>query len=265
LNAGKEQVIKNMLLSAMVTFETDKTELRNDFASVAQAKPIPTSVQIAFRRNGINDFTTEVLKGTPFLHYHTNTATKQTGPKSAHAWMTSTVSRAVRVMVNGKRSDDEDNLTKQLEGLRKEAKSRSDDLGFDDFVKEWWMGVQNAFAPYRAMAGLPKAPANFMTELRAEGNGLENMILLNTTGLELLAGLGHDLWKHGWRSPSDIAHRLTVLKGFDWSGSNPWWLTNVIPFEGAPATQKAKAITDATTMLIKACHTAEGRTVKAAA
>src|SRR6478609_6711447 len=139
LDSAKEQDIKNLLLSAMVTFEGDRKQLRNDFAVIAQAMPISNSVQIAFRRNGINDFTTEALKAIKFLHHHTNTVSVQTGPRSAHAWTLSVVSRAMRVMVNGDRSDNEAALTEKLDAAR--TKVLAGGLGFDDFVLGWWNAI----------------------------------------------------------------------------------------------------------------------------
>jgi hypothetical protein len=242
----------------MVTFESDRKQLRNDFAVIAQAKQISSSVQIAFRRNGINDFTTDVLKDVPFLHFHTNTAATQTGPKSAHAWILATVGRAMRVMVNGVRSDAEDKLTEKLDAHRKVTPALRDGQSFDAFVRSWWLAVQDAFPVYRDMAQTPIAPTGFMAALR-EQNGNENMILLNTSGLEVLAALGHDLWKHGWTSPNDIAKRASFLKSYDWKPDNAHWLTNLIPFAGASVTQKAQAVKDATSAMLKRVHDFEGR------
>lgn len=258
LNAQGEKTIKDLLLPAMVTFEEDYSQLRDDFAVIAKAKEIAASLQIAFRRNGINDFSADVLKATPFLHHHTNVAATQTAPKSAHAWTFSVVGRAMRRLVSGKRSSDELALSETLEKLRKESPLGPQSLSFDEFAREWWLAVQNAVPVYTAMAGLPKAPTGYMADLRERPDG-ENLILLNVGGLEIFAALGHDLWKNGWRTKSDINVRAMFIKTFDWRGVNQIWLTNLVPYAGASVTQKDAAVTEACAKLIGTAHMAEGR------
>ncbi len=252
LTSEAEKTIKNLLVPAMVTFEEDYGQLRDDFAVIAKAKEIAAGVQIAFRRNLINDFTADLLKATPFLHYHTSLAATQTGPKSAHAWTFSVVGRAVRRTVTGRRSTDEAALSAALEKARAEPPVAEGDLPFDAFAKAWWSAVQDAVPVYSEMASIPRAPANYMADLRAKAEG-ENLILLNIGGLEIFAILGYDLWKNGWRTQAAIDQRAAFIKTYDWSGSNPIWLTNLIPFQGASVTQKDAAVSDACSKIISAC------------
>jgi DGQHR domain-containing protein len=258
LTLEAEKTINNLLIPAMVTFEEDYRQLRDDFAVIAKAKEIAAGVQIAFRRNLINDFTANLLKATPFLHFHTSLAATQTGPKSAHAWTFSAIGRAMRRTVTGRRSNDETALSTALEKARAEPPVRKDDLGFDDFAKAWWTAVQNAVPVYTEMAAIPRAPANYMADLRAKPDG-ENLILLNVGGLEVFAVLGFDLWKSGWRAQADIDQRASFIRTYDWGGSNPVWITNLIPFAGASVTQKDAAVGDACTKVLAACHKAEKR------
>lgn len=258
LTPEAEKTINNLLIPAMVTFEEDYRQLRDDFAVIAKAKEIAAGVQIAFRRNLINDFTADLLKATPFLHFHTSLAATQTGPKSAHAWTFSTVGRAMRRTVTGRRSNDETALSAALEKARAEHPVDKGDLSFDAFAKAWWTAVQNAVPVYNEMAGIPRAPANYMAGLRAKPDG-ENLILLNISGLEVFAYLGFDLWKNGWRTQTDINQRAAFIQTYDWSGSNPVWITNLIPFTGASVTQKDAAVSDACAKIISACHKAEKR------
>jgi DNA-sulfur modification-associated len=258
LTAEAERAIQNLLVPAMVTFEEDYQQLRDDFAVVAQAKPIAAGVQIAFRRNIINDFTADLLKATPFLHYHTSLAATQTGPKSAHAWTFSAVGRAMRRTVTGRRSNDELGVSTALEKARAELPVAAGDLAFDAFAKAWWTAVQDAVSVYTEMGVIPRAPANYMADLRARPDG-ENLILLNVGGLEVFAALGNDLWKSGWRAQADIDKRKVFISSYDWSGQNPVWITNLIPFAGASVTQKDAAVTEACMKVIGACHKAEKR------
>ena len=66
LTSEAEKTINNILMPTMVTFEEDYRQLRDDFAVIAKAKEIAAGVQIAFRRNLINDFTADLLKATVF-------------------------------------------------------------------------------------------------------------------------------------------------------------------------------------------------------
>jgi DGQHR domain-containing protein len=258
LTGEAEKVIKNLLIPAMVTFEENYSQLRDDFAVIAKAKEIAAGVQIAFRRNMINDFTAELLKATPFMQYHTSLAATQTGAKSAHAWSFSVVGRAMRRTVTGRRSNDESALSAALEKAREEQPVAKSDFGFDAFAKAWWTAVQNSVPVYAEMASIPRAPANYMADLRAKPNG-ENLILLNIGGLEVFAALGHDLWKNGWRTQADIDQRAAFIKAYDWSGSNPIWITNLIPFDGASVTQKDAAVSDAIFKVLTACYKVEKR------
>ena len=258
LTPEAEKTIKNLLVPAMVTFEQDFGQLRDDFAVIAKAKEIAAGVQIAFRRNLINDFTANMLKATPFLRFHTSLAATQTGPRSAHAWTNSAVGRAMRRTVSGRRSIDEAALSAALEKARQEPPVAEGDLAFDAFAKAWWTAVQDAVPVYAEMASIPRAPANYMADLRAKPDG-ENLILLNVGGLEVFAALGYDLWRNGWRTPADIDQRAAFIKTFDWNGANPIWLTNFIPFKNASVTQKDAAVNDACSKVIVACHKAEKR------
>ena len=166
--------------------------------------------------------------------------------------------RADEAHVAGRRSNDETALSAALEKARAEHPVAKDDLGFDAFAKAWWTAVQNAVPVYHEMASIPRAPANYMADLRAKPDG-ENLILLNIGGLEVFAMLGFDLWKNGWRTPADIEQRANFIQSYDWSGSNPVWITNLIPFTGASVTQKDAAIGDACTKVLAACYKAEKR------
>jgi hypothetical protein len=164
----------------------------------------------------------------------------------------------MRRTVSGRRSTDEAALSAALEKARQEPPVAEGDLAFDAFAKAWWTAVQDAVPVYAEMASIPRAPANYMADLRAKPDG-ENRILLNVGGLEVFAVLGYDLWKNGWRTPAAIDQRAAFIKTFDWSGANPIWLTNFIPFENASVTQKDAAVNDACSKVIAACHKAEKR------
>jgi DGQHR domain-containing protein len=224
------QRLANDSIGVNIIFETEISQIHQDFADASKTKPLPPSQLAVYdRRNPANRIMVDLEQNCALFKGRIDAASKTLSKKSIAVFLASHLRQLVKVVLVGSWQMGDDQFEKQANDLLADAdayKVFADKL--IDFVNE----MTEAIPVWHQIAELPEGIAQTqIPDLREEGH-----ICLRAIGLVMMGRIAHELFKHDVADWKVYAKRMGAV---DWRKTAELWEGNVVSDKGKISTGQA--------------------------
>ena len=249
--ALKDPAVRHRLLrdgiAVMVTFETELSQVHQDFADASKTKAIPGSLVAVYDgRLPVNALALHLAR-TCELFRHTIDATSKGSSLSAGSvkvWNTNVLRQLVKyAALNSREGDDSWNAKfSQVYGEQNDPRF----IKFRDYIVEFVNACTEDLPLFAKLAKLAADDMSNVPKIRVSGGG---QVLMTAPGMNILGAIAHGIYHSVFKQGGDIRPWTKKLGGIDWSYKGGLWKGTLIT-DGKVSTS-ARAVKDAIESLEK--------------
>lgn len=206
-------------IAVMITCEHDLKQIHQDFADCSKTKALPPSLLSAYdTRNPANRLVFDLAQKCPLFNGKIDSTSKTLSKKSISLFLSNQLRQMVKhLMVRSNPSDVE---------FEKRAKERLKDEAQYNKTAECYIEYINFLTEtIPVLKQISKIPNDSPTRGQIPKFREAGWVCLTATGLNVLGGIGYDLFTHGIVEWRDVVKKLADI---DWKRSSGIWEDNII-------------------------------------
>jgi DGQHR domain-containing protein len=207
-------------IAVMITCESDRDQVHQDFADCSKTKPLPASLLALYdRRNLANRLFIDLETNCRIFAGRIDSTSKTLSKKSTLLFLANQLRQLVKELLAGSYAMPDVDLEKRsIERLGSDSRYEAALTQYAEYVNH----LTDVIPVWKEIAGLPvdTLEASRLPSFRAQG-----WVCLTATGLNLIGRVGHSIFTHGEKNWRQYADRLGQL---DWRREAPIWEGNII-------------------------------------
>lgn len=220
LNEEEQERFGGDAVAVMITCETDRDQVHQDFADCSRTKPLPASMVALYdRRNPVNRMVADLEERCILFRGRIDSTSKTLSKKSTYLFLGNQLRQLVKELLAGSYALTDQDLERRVRQLVETDQQYADAVTkFCDYINfltariEVWEEISNL-----SPTGLE---ARQVPVRRAEG-----WVSLTATGLNLIGRVGYSLFSQPGIDWGAYAKRLAEL---DWRREAAIWQANII-------------------------------------
>lgn len=213
------QILKKSCIPVMLTFESDVSQIHQDFADCSKNKPIaPSQLAVYDGRHPANAIVKEIVARVPLFKHTLDSVGKSISEKSVRVWVVNNVRQFAKYVFTGERGGSDDQFASKLTALLGDQ----GDEGWNDFVNycvAYLNGLTTRIEVLNWISSLERDQLVQIPARRKDGDDL----LMTGSGLSILGAVGHAIWQNVARENLPIDPWLDRIAAFSWKKNNPAW------------------------------------------